>query len=84
MKDTSDIIRKKMISMMRKKSGEERLKMGASMFDMAKQLVLASRSVSAASAEGRTATFLKFYGHDFPPEARARILLYLSQWAAIP
>lgn len=79
MNDTSDKTREVMIAMMKRKSGEERLKMGASMFDTAKQLILASLTGQYSDADRRAVLFQRLYGHDFSPETRARILTHLSR-----
>jgi hypothetical protein len=61
--------------------GEERLKMGCSMHAMAQELVRASvlaKSPSASPATLRRELFLRFYGSEFDPDARDRILLALD------
>lgn len=62
--------------------GEERLRMGASMNATARALVRASvlaRNPHASGVELRQAPFLRFYGDDFPPRERDRILAWLAQ-----
>ncbi|MFH1830468.1 MAG: hypothetical protein ABH871_06810 [Pseudomonadota bacterium] len=76
MKDTSACVHKKMISLMSKRSGEERLKMGASMFDTAKELI---------GPSSRAKVFLRLYGSNFSPKERQKILNHLrcaknSKW----
>ncbi len=78
MNDTSNIMRMKMIEEMKKKSGVERLRMGFSMFGMAKRLVIASAG-SGDAASLRRHIFLKFYGRDFGPREREKILGRLAQ-----
>jgi len=56
-KDTPDKIQRKYRSMLLKRSGEERLKMGCSMHAAARAL------------------FLRFYGGEFEPKERKKILL---------
>jgi hypothetical protein len=59
------------------RSGEERLKMGCSMHAAAKALVRASileKEPLISPAALRQALFLRFYGDDFDPEAREKIL----------
>lgn len=60
-----------------KKSGQERLKMGFPMFDMARRQVLASikkDNPNADPGEIRREIFLRFYGQDFPPAEQERVL----------
>ena len=78
MKDTSDQAHEVMLAMMKKKSGEERLKMGASMFDTTKQLVLASLTGQHSDADRKTVLFQRLYGQDYSPALRDKILRYLS------
>ena len=74
MKDTPDKIQRKFRSMLLKRSGEERLKMGCSMHAAARALVKASISEKDPIAVNR-ALFLRFYGGDFEPKERKKILL---------
>ena len=62
------------------RSGEERLKMGCSMHATARALVKASISEKDPIAVNR-ALFLRFYGDEFDPKRRKRILLALRQAA---
>lgn len=75
--DTPENIRACMISMMRGRSGHERLRMGASMFDSARALALHSlRSCNRAELSERL--FLRFYGADFPAHKRDKIAASLG------
>jgi hypothetical protein len=77
MKDTTPEIESLFNQMMMSKSGQERLKMGFSMFEMARKQVLASilhQNPNADSKEIRKQLFLRFYGEDFTPEEREKIL----------
>ena len=74
MKDTPDKIQRKYRSMLLKRSGEERLKMGCSMHAAARALVLASISEKDPIAVNR-ALFLRFDGGEFEPKERKKILL---------
>jgi hypothetical protein len=77
MKDTSPEMESYFNELMMKKSGQERLKMGFSMFDMARRQVLASiinDNPNADPSEIRREIFLRFYGQDFPPAEQERIL----------
>ncbi len=74
MKDTPDKIQRKFRSMLLKRSGEERLKMGCSMHAAARALVKASISEKDPISVNR-ALFLRFYGGEFEPKERKKILL---------
>ncbi len=80
MNDTDPIMESRFLEMMMKKSGQERLKMGFSMFDMARRQVIVSikaKNPNADVKEIRRELFLRFYGQDFSPEEREKILRYL-------
>lgn len=77
MNDTSPEMDERYRAMLMPWSGEERLKMGCSMFDTAKALMRAGileRTPQASPAEIRRALFMQLYGHEFDAEARAKIL----------
>lgn len=77
MKDTTPEIESLFNRMMMSKTGQERLKMGFSMFEMARKQVLASilnQNPNADPKEIRKQIFLRFYGEDFTPEEREKIL----------
>ncbi|MBI2092149.1 MAG: hypothetical protein HYY43_02415 [Deltaproteobacteria bacterium] len=76
MTDTSPQVNSKMIEMIRLRSGEERLKMGADMFDMAKRLILAS--LDCNDSDVRTKLFLRVYGNDFSTEEKGKILKHFG------
>ena len=78
MKDTSKEVHSRMLEMMRRKSGEERLKMGFSMFDMAKHLVLASLECGEDDANVRAQLFVRFYGKDYSREQKIKIIRHLE------
>lgn len=81
MKDTSPEMESYFNRLMMKKGGEERLKMGFSMFDMARRQVLASiikDNPNADPGEIRKRIFLRFYGQDFPREKQERILAQIQ------
>jgi hypothetical protein len=63
------------------RSGAERMAMGASMLATARTLILASareRDPGASAPALRQALFLRLYGADFDPVARARIVARLG------
>jgi len=77
MKDTSSEMESYYNELLMKKSGQERLKMGFSMFDKARRQVLASiinDNPNADPGEIRREIFLRFYGQDFSPAEQERIL----------
>ena len=81
MNDTSLFIESHFLEMMMKKSGEERLKMGFSMFDVARRQVIASimrDNPNADIKDIKRELFLRFYEQDFPLEERGKILCKLG------
>ncbi len=81
MNDTNPSVEPVFIEMMMKKSGQERLLMGFSMFEMARRQVVASVKMNNPDADIkdiRREIFLRFYGQDFSPEERQKILSKLD------
>jgi hypothetical protein len=77
MNDTSPEIESLFNTMMMKNSGQERLKMGFSMFDMARRQVMASIKMNNSNAnikDIKREIFLRFYGQEFSSEEQERIL----------
>ncbi len=74
MTDTKPDIEKILIKMMRQKTGEERLKMGCSMFDLAKKIVMASIQSHGSDKEMRQKIFLRFYQDSFDKKTIGKIL----------
>ena len=77
MNDTVPEIESRFHQMMMKKSVEERLKMGLSMFNMVRRQVEASIKGNKPDADIRDirkGIFLRFYGHEFSPEEQEKIL----------
>jgi len=79
-KDTSARMERKFRAMVMKRSGEERLKMGCSMHATARALVKASIPDKDPIAVNR-ALFLRFYGDEFEPKERKKILRALRKAA---
>ena len=82
MNDTPASIQLLFDHLMQQKTGETRLKMGCSMFDTAKQLAEANIRESVPGitlSELRRTFFLRFYGSDFNPEDRGRIIRFLTE-----
>ena len=77
MNDTSPDMESRYRAVIMERSGEERLKMGCSMFDAAKAMMQAGildQNPHASPAEIRRALFMQLYGHEFDAESRAKIL----------
>jgi hypothetical protein len=77
MNDTRPEVESRLNEMIMKKSGQERWKMGFSMFDMARRQVVASimrDNPNVDIREIRRGVFLRFYGQDFSPEEQGKIL----------
>lgn len=77
MNDTPPGIDARYRAMLLARSGEERLKMGCAMRDTARALVEASiraHDPHATPEAIRKGIFLRFYGHEFPADIRAKIL----------
>jgi hypothetical protein len=82
MDDTPKAVREHYHSLLMQRSGEERLRMGSSMFDAARALMRASLGDPDGtddSAEMRVRLFLRTYGRDFDSPTRARIVAWLRQ-----
>ncbi len=77
MRDTNPEIEERFVEMMMRRSGQERLRMGFSMFNMARRQVVASIKMNKPNAdrkEIRKGIFLRFYGQDFSVEDQKKIL----------
>jgi hypothetical protein len=80
--DTPVEVARKYREMLLRRPGADRLKMGCSMFATARALVVASlleREPSASPAALRQGVFLRFYGADFAPDERERIMAWLGR-----
>ena len=85
MNDTTPEVEALFRSMLLQRSGEERLRMACSMFDTAKALASASireTQPDISDTDLRRALFLRFYGHEFSPAQRDRILAAISRAAS--
>jgi len=83
MNDTSPEIESRLNKMIMKKSGQQRWRMGFSMFNMARKQVLASLVRDHPHLnirETRRGLFLCFYGQDFSHEEKERILKRIGLW----
>jgi len=84
MNDTPPEIDERYRAMLLQRTGEERLIMGCAMRDTARALVEASlreQDPNATVETIRTGVFLRFYGHEFDRETRAKILAAIEQAA---
>ena len=81
MQDTSAKVKNIYHDMLMARTPEERLKMGCSMFDMAKKIVRSSilnENSKISEQELKKEIFLRFYGHEFSPQRLKRILNSLT------
>src|SRR3989338_1819021 len=81
MKDTPAEIQNKFQKMMLEKTSEQRARMAFSQFDFAKGIVVSSiKSGNPGISEKRLRSelFLRFYGLDFDPETRKKIVRHLK------
>ena len=77
MNDTDEKTQNLFNAMIMSKSGQERLAMGFSMFNMARRQVIAAIKQNkpyADAMEIKRDIFLRFYGQDFTPEEQTKIL----------
>ena len=75
MEDTSIFVESLFLEIMMKGSGQERLKMGFPMFDMARRQVIESikeGNPNAGMNDIKKEIFLRFYAQEFSPEDRER------------
>lgn len=80
MLDTHPDIAVRFRNMMMRKSGEQRLRMGCSMYDAAKQIVRSAvyeNHPQITDAEMKREIFLRFYGHEFSPADRKKFVTAL-------
>ena len=81
MKDTTPEMEDRFQNMLMQRSGEERLKMGCAMRETARALIEASireQDPQATPEAVRRRLFLRFYGHEFDADSRAKILAVLE------
>jgi hypothetical protein len=71
-----------MREMIQKKSPIDRLKMGWSMYETSKKLIIQAilkNNPSISTTKLRQEIFLRFYSNDFDAEQREKIIQYLGQ-----
>ena len=78
MNDTSPKMTAYYDRMIMERSPQERLRMGCSMFDTAKQIVHSAIISSVFTKQNRQEVFLRFYGHDFNEQEKNKILESLT------
>ena len=82
MRDTPPEITEKMNEMINKKSPEGRLRMGASMHATSKFLIIRAikeENPDISEVDLKKEVFLRFYGSDFDPETREKILKHIEK-----
>lgn len=82
MKDTSPEIEKIYYEMMMKRSGEERMRMAAGMFDAARQMALASFPKGLSLCEINKLLFERFYSNDFSDVEKKKIFARMDEYFA--
>ena len=83
--DTSPEVAELYARLLAQRSGEERFLMGCEMFETSRAFVQAGLAAQAPwknESELRVRLFLRFYGQDFPPEERARVVEALRNWGS--
>ena len=81
MNDTTPEIAARYKKLIMSKSGEERLLMGCSMYDTARKIVLSAirnNNPAITNTEIKRQIFLRFYGHEFQPSDKEKILAKLT------
>ena len=74
MNDTSPEIKEKIKEIYKNMSGEKKLLIALSMFETARELVIASLPKELSEKERRKELFLRFYGNDFDQEEKEKII----------
>lgn len=82
MRDTPPEITNKMCEMIRMKSPIERLRMGDSMYETSRYLIIRAimqKNPHISDADLRKEIFLKFYGNDFDLNQQKKIIEHLKK-----
>ncbi len=80
--DTSPEMKKQYYALLMQRSGEERLKMGCAMCDVAKAVVRSSilnENPGLTQGELKEKIFLRFYGLDFSESQKQKIIAGLKE-----
>lgn len=86
MTDTNEKVNNIFIKMMMKKTNEERLIMGCSMFDAVKTIVVNSiknKQPDINKNDLRVEIFLRFYGLDFNETEKQKIIRHIEHTTAL-
>jgi hypothetical protein len=80
MNDTEPKIEQKMKELMKKKTAEDRLKMGCSMFSFSKIIIQASlqETENIQQPDLKKKLFLRLYGKEMDEETKGKIAAYFS------
>ena len=79
MGDTSPDMEKLYNKMLMEKSGEERMKMGMSMYSTAIRVIWSSMPDSLPVVEKRKRLFLTLYGNDYSEEQKGKIISLIEK-----
>ena len=82
MNDTRPEIWEKWLGLFAARTPSERVSMGSSMFDTAREIVLSAiqrEQPGCSAAQVRRELFLRFYGKDFDPPEREKIVTHLMR-----
>ena len=81
--DTSPEVERRYRELLLSRSGVERMRLGADMFQAARELALAGlRADGVPEQELLPRLFLRFHGHELPPEVCAAVVARLRTLAA--
>lgn len=86
MNDTSPAMEEKVREIIRSKTPIERLKMGCSMYETSRYLIVRSileKNPAISKNDLRKEVFLRFYSDDFPLEECAKIANYLQSYESL-
>ena len=78
MNDTPENIDEIYRKMLMKLTGEKRILMSLSMFDLVAQLIISSTREMHKAKDFRKQIFLRMYGNDFTQEEKEKILLSIK------
>lgn len=79
MNDTSIAMQNKYHELLMQKTNEERFLMGFSMFETAREMVLASCQKNSSSLEKKMHLLTRFYGNDFSAKEMINIKAHLEK-----
>ncbi|MFH1868531.1 MAG: hypothetical protein ABH843_06125 [Candidatus Omnitrophota bacterium] len=79
MKDTSREVEKIYNDMLLKRTPEERLKMGCSMFDLACAIIRSSFQKDISGNEIKQRLFLRLYGADLKEEVKKKVIRLMKK-----